>query len=360
MGDIAWGPVIAGMGVSLLVAAALVVTRKWHGHLSFDSDSGVQRVHQGQVPRVGGLALLAGLLAVWALMDGAVAGLWGLLWLAAIPAVLAGLLEDVTKRVGVKARLMATVLSGVIFVLLSGYAVTRVELALLDALLALPVLALLFSGFAIGGIANAVNLIDGFHGLAAGTVILALLAFALVAGRAGDSGLAQMALVMAAVMAGFMVVNFPLGRLFLGDGGAFLSGYMLAVMAVMLPARNPGVSPWVSLVILGYPVVETAATALRRGKKARWGDSERAHLHHLVHMRLAQVARIKTPTLQNALTSVWVWVLPLSSLIFVAIVTPTTAQAMAYLAALVAVYAFWYRRMAAGVPAVVSLAANSG
>ncbi|MCF6272410.1 MAG: glycosyltransferase [Rhodobacteraceae bacterium] len=336
--------VMAGLLVSFMVSAGLVVTQKWHGALTLDGVSGVQRTHKVPVPRVGGLALVAGYFAAWWLMPAEQAKLMGWVGLALAPALLAGMLDDITQRVGVKARLLATVLSGMVFVMVSGYAVVRVDIAPLDMLLATPVFALVFSGIAIGGISNAINLIDGFNGLAAGTVILALLGFALVALRAGDGDLAGLALVMAAVMGGFFVVNFPFGRLFLGDGGAFLAGVSLAILAVMLPLRNPDVSPFVGLVILGYPVIETLMTALRRGRKARaeWGDSERAHLHHLVHLRWALAVPLTPPVLKNALTSVMLWVLPLSGLVFVALLTPTRGQALAYLAVLAAVYGLWY------------------
>lgn len=343
-------PIALGMVVAFGFSAGLVATQSWHGRLTMDSDSGIQKVHTGLVPRVGGLALATGYFAAWLAMDGEAAKLFGLIGLAGLPALLAGLLEDVTKQVGVKARLMATILSGMIFVLVSGYAITRVEIALLAGwLLLLPVVALVFSGVAMGGVAIAVNFVDGFHGLASGSTIIALLGFALVGARAGDVELGMIALVLAALVAGFFVVNFPFGKLFLGDGGAFFVGYLLAALAVMLPARNPEISPWVSVVILGYPLVETLFTIVRRLRKGpgQWKASESAHLHHLVHQRWAQATGLRPPVLQNALTSVFVWSLPLSAMIFVSLGTPARSGALGYLVALVLVYGLWYWRLAA-------------
>ncbi len=342
------GSALLGMAVCFIAGAGLVFTQKWHGWMSYDSRTGVQRVHVGAVPRVGGVALVLAYFSVWLTMEGPQAMLFGLIGLAGLPVVFAGLLEDLTKSIGVKARLAAAVLSGMIFVIGTGYAIERVELGSVDALLALPLVALVFSGFAIGGMASAVNFIDGFNGLAAGTTLITVLAFTLVAARSGDVELARIGLALAAIVAGFFVLNFPFGKLFLGDAGAFFLGYLLATLGVMLPARNPEVSPWVSVVILGYPVVESLFTVVRRLGKGpgQWKASEATHLHHLVHRGWAQATRLKPPVLQNALTSVFIWALPLSSMIFVSLGPVSRTSALWYLVVLLVIYALWYWRLA--------------
>jgi len=352
------GPVLLGMVVTLAVALALVWSRKWHGGFSYDSAEGVQRVHEGLVPRIGVLALLAGYLAAWLGMDSGLAGLFGLMAMAGAPVVVAGLAEDLSKAVGVKLRLLAAVLSGTCFVLVSGYAVTKTEISVLDPLLAVPLLALVFSAVAMAGVACAINFIDGFNGLAAGTTLILMLAFALAGAQAGDVEFVQASLILAALFAGFLLVNFPFGKLFLGDGGAFFAGYLLAAMAVALPARNPETSPWVSAVILGYPVLESLFTLLRRLRKGKgqWACSESSHLHHLVYRGWAQATGLKPPVLQNALTSVFVWTLPFSSMIFVALGPVSRTSALWYLLALAGIYLIWYWRLAAAAaPRPVSL-----
>ena len=104
-------------------------------------------------------------------------------------------------------------------------------------------MSLLFTAFAIGGISNAVNLIDGYNGMASGFVILALLTLATVAGNAGDVPLQQSALLCAAAFAGFFLINWPWGRLFLGDSGAYAGGFVVAWLCVLLCERNERVSP---------------------------------------------------------------------------------------------------------------------
>ncbi len=118
------------------------------------------------------------------------------LYAAALPAFLAGLLEDLTKRVGAGPRLLATLAAGAVFVLISGYAITKVDLPGVDWLLAFPAFAFVFTAFAIGGVANAMNIIDGVNGLAAGTAVIVLAGFAIIAGAVGDQTILAVSVVV--------------------------------------------------------------------------------------------------------------------------------------------------------------------
>ena len=83
-------------------------------------------------------------------------------------AFLAGMIEDFTKTGRITLRLVAPMLSGLVFCLLTGYAVTRVDIPFVDHVMALPFVAIAFTAFAMAGLTHAVNIIDGFDGLAAG------------------------------------------------------------------------------------------------------------------------------------------------------------------------------------------------
>lgn len=340
-------PGFIGAAVALIVSTTLVMSKGLHGKYSLDYIDGVQKFHSAPTPRVGGLAIFAGFVAAWFFSTGEARAIMGLVGLTGLPALVFGMAEDITKRVGVGTRLIATIFSGLIFTILSGYAVTSVQLPGLDSLLKYALFAVPFTAFAIGGVANSINLIDGFHGLAAGTLMIIYLAFALVSARIGDPVLLALSLTQMMIVAGFFVVNFPNGKLFLGDAGAYFCGYSVAVLAVMLPARNPEVSPWVSLLILGYPVTETVFSILRRLRKKGQspGAPDSAHLHHLVHLGWAQrfTKLLHHPESKNALTSVFIWVLPLISLYSVAYSNLQTRQSLALLAVGVVIYLLFYR-----------------
>ena len=303
--------IAATLGGSFVLAQALVLSAHKHGHLTMDLPGAVQKFHSIPTPRVGGIAIYLSMTGAWIAVARPVeAGLLTTLLLAGMPALLVGLTEDVTKRVSVRTRLLVTMGSGGLAALWTGVGLTRVGVPLADLLLAVWPLAVLFTAFAVGGVANSINIIDGFHGLASGTVIISSLALSAIAFGVGDVPLAHVALVLAAAVGGFWLVNFPWGKLFLGDGGAYFSGFALAWLSVELLARNPGVSPWASVLLCGYPTIEVVYSICRRSRHRRSpGDPDARHLHSLVATQLVQPRLAALPAnLRNAAVSLVMWI----------------------------------------------------
>ena len=303
---------LVGFATALSFCILLVLTKGWHGHLTLDGTDGVQKFHTAPTPRVGGLGLLVGLGAGWYALPqgGMVSELLGQMLLAGLPAFVFGTAEDLTKRVGVRERLLATMASGVLAWWITDISITRIDVWGLDALLVWVPLSVAFTAFAVSGIANAVNIIDGFNGLASGTLIICYGAMGLIAHRAGDSDLMQLCLLLACVTAGFLLVNFPFGKIFLGDGGAYLMGFLLAWVAVLLIARNPTVSAWAPLLACGYPLLEVMFSIWRKHCREGHhpGQPDKVHLHMLMFRRITRLyARDFSSALQNGLTSPTLW-----------------------------------------------------
>lgn len=303
-------PYLLVFAVTLLASAALVLTQRWHGHFSFDSTVGVQKHHTQPTPRIGGVAIVVGLLAAWLLAEPAVKRILGPMLLAGIPAFAFGLLEDVTKKVSVLARLLATMFSGVVAWWLTGIAMQDTGVMPLDWLLSFTLVAVLFTAFAVGGVANAINIIDGFNGLAGGAVAIMLGAIGLIALNVGDAPLATVCFLCAAVTLGFCAVNWPNGNIFLGDGGAYLLGFVLGWMAVMLPMRHVDINAWATLLVCAYPVLEVGFSVRRRRNRVghQAGQPDKVHLHHLINRRIVHILFPKfSTTLQNGMTSPVCW-----------------------------------------------------
>ena len=336
--------------VSLALAQALVLSAHKHGHLTMDLPGAVQKFHMAPTPRVGGIAIYVSMASAWMLLsNGGAAKLLSTILLAGMPALVVGLTEDVTKRVSVRTRLLVTMGSGGLAALLTGVGLTRVDVPLADLVLSVWPLAVLFTAFAVGGVANAINIIDGFHGLASGTMIISSLGLAAIGVAVGDTEFALVAIVLAAAVAGFWLVNFPWGKLFLGDGGAYFSGFALAWLSVELLARNPGVSPWASVLICGYPTVEVVYSIIRRRRQRKSpGDADRHHLHSLVATQIVQprLGRLH-PNLGNAAVSLIMWIcatIPVLPAIFF----PGSPEILLPALALCALaYHLFYRRVAA-------------
>lgn len=334
-----------GFLASFLVCVLTLLTRQWHERFTIDSHVGPQKVHIKPTPRVGGVGLLVGFWLATGLATPPVRSLLTVIGLAAIPALLAGLAEDLSKNIPWRPRLLATAVSGVAFCLASGYSVTRLDFPLVDYLFEIPGFPIAFAAFALCGLANAINVIDGVNGLAPGTVLLQLGTLTIVAQHASDAVLVSLGIALAGVVAGFFVVNFPLGYVFAGDGGAYFLGLLMACFAILLPERNPSVSPWVSFATLAYPVVEMSVSVYRKGRRQSTSPAQpdKLHLHLLVFRELAK--KYGDQRFANPGVSVIVWTGLVPSLAMIAFLPHTRTVCLLILALQYLLYASLYRRL---------------
>lgn len=294
---------IVGALATFLICQLIVLTQHLHSHHTMDTVHGIQKVHVMPTPRVGGLAIVFGLMVAWYFASGPMRQMMGPVLIASIPAFVSGTVEDISKRGSVTERLLATIASGLIAWLLTGISVRSVDVWGIDALLSLAPISIVLTAIAVGGVANSINIIDGVNGLAGATVIICISALGLIAYVAGDLNLTKFCIVVASVTGGFMLVNYPLGKIFLGDGGAYLLGFLLGWISVMLIARNSAISPWAPLVACAYPVLEVLFSMLRRFARTRsLSHPDRLHLHSLVWARIVKIHFPKLSILtQNSL-----------------------------------------------------------
>jgi UDP-N-acetylmuramyl pentapeptide phosphotransferase/UDP-N-acetylglucosamine-1-phosphate transferase len=221
-----------------------------------------------------------------------VSGWFVLLGISALPLVAAGLAEDLGYNIAPKWRLLAAALSSAVAIFLLEQTLPRTGVPGVDLLLLFFPLAALFTVFACTGISNAFNLIDGLNGLSSGVAIVSSLGMAAVAFEAGVAGVTEMNLMLAAAVMGFFVFNYPLGKVFLGDAGAYLIGYLLAWSSVLLLISAPELNTWAILLILFWPIADTFLAIYRRRRAGRsTGMPDRLHFHQLV-MRAIEITKI--------------------------------------------------------------------
>ncbi len=307
------------MAFAVSVTSTLLIVRssRMHERYSADHDlSGPQKVHGRAVPRIGGVGIVLGLLCAIAalpLLRDAAEQRFALLLLASgIPAFGSGLFEDISKRVEPRYRLVATAVSALLAVVLVGATIRRTDLWGLDWIAGFTLGGAGLAILTAAGIANAVNIIDGFNGLASMCVAMILGAIAYVADSVGDHTIATLALVGVGAVLGFFIWNFPAGLIFLGDGGAYFLGFYAAELGILLVARNAQVSPLCPLLICIYPVFETLFSMYRRGlRRQKMAVPDGAHLHSLVYRRLLRWAvGTKDATLltrRNSMTAPYLW-----------------------------------------------------
>lgn len=342
--------------ISLAVCSINILTERWHGRYSFDVDiNGIQKVHKTMVSRTGGIALLSGVLAVplfgnfdsYPIPIQQETRLMILKFLlAATPAFLAGIIEDLTKRVSVRTRLCAVVTSAVLAAWLLGAALPRLDVWGLDSALAWVPISLAVTAFAVVGVTNSINIVDGFNGVAGGTVVVVLAGVGFLSWQGGDVLVAQLALAGMGATIGFLILNYPTGRLFMGDGGAYFIGFWAAEVAVLTIVRNPEINAWQILAIYAYPVIEVLFSMYRRKmlRNAHVGAPDRLHLHSLFYRRVAcHKISVKTYSwMCNAMVAcfvtAWIFIATLAAILIGHSKTAAVALVLFQIVAYVAVY----------------------
>lgn len=305
--------------LSALATLAVIASASRHEHWSADHDlSGPQKMHAHSVPRVGGIGIAVGLLAGLAALAMHHPSYWralAVMLLCSVPACGFGLIEDFTKAVSPRRRLVASALSGALGIWLLNAVIVRTGLGPIDTFLVASGLAFALTVLVVAGVVNAVNIIDGMNGLASMSVALMMAALCYIALQVGDELVAGIALATLGAALGFFIWNYPRGMIFLGDGGAYLLGFLVAELGLMLVQRNPSVSPLTPLVLVAYPVFETLFTMYRRkvlsGRPVSQPDG--IHLHTLIYRRLMRWAVGPTDAAAlirgNSMTSPYLWAL---------------------------------------------------
>jgi UDP-N-acetylmuramyl pentapeptide phosphotransferase/UDP-N-acetylglucosamine-1-phosphate transferase len=190
-------------------------------------------------------------------------------------------------------------------------------------------------------------MIDGFHGLASGVVSIGLASVCIIASAAGDTTLANLAMIVICVNLGFFFINFPLGKIFLGDGGSFILGFILAWMSILLVARNPAINPWTAVLVCGLPIIEVIVSVCRRISRGKHpGRADRLHLHSLVAVSLfRKLPRHWPATFQNSCVAPIIWLIALIPAGLAVYTWQSQMASIALLAMSFLVYGFVYRRL---------------
>ena len=271
--------------VSAFVACVILATKSYHLKYTAKGHSGAARqsAHRTPTPRIGGIAIFSGFIAGTAMLPSDVAGYAVPLLLSCIAVFVGGLGEDIGRDVSPKTRLILSFISA-----LCAIAIFRVWIGPLGS----PYLnwitstlfgATVFTVLISGGVAHATNLIDGLNGLAMGVCMLIAGGLAFLAQAVGDTVILNISILLMCSILGLFVFNFPFGKIYLGDAGAYTLGHVLIWLSILLVARNPEISPYAILLIFFWPIMDMLFAIFRRVvKREPIGAPDRLHFHQLM------------------------------------------------------------------------------
>ena len=295
----------------ILTLVIILLPKKWVTDL--DDLTGVQKFHHQPTPRIAGIPVfMSFFIGLWYIDLQEVN--YAFLLLASLPVFVSGVIEDIIVRVSPLKRMISTLVSIVMVFILLNVGIASLGFTPIDYLLSNSIVSLLFTLLVVGGVVNAINIIDGYNGLMTGYSIFVLIAIAYVANILGDGLIVQLSLILIASLSGVFIFNFPFGRIFMGDGGAYFIGFMMATIGLMLGIRNDEVSHWFILLLFIYPLYETTFSVYRRkiihDTDATQPDAN--HLHSLVYRKLISCDRFKhNKVICNSMTAPVMWLLSL-------------------------------------------------
>jgi UDP-N-acetylmuramyl pentapeptide phosphotransferase/UDP-N-acetylglucosamine-1-phosphate transferase len=277
--------------LAFVLCVSIVLLRSRFPRLSGRADDlhAVQSMHTQHTPRIGGIAIFGALGLSVIFSPVSISGPYSKFVLATSLLFVVGLAEDLGFRVSPRRRMLAAVSASFLVILLLGVWLPRTGIPGLDMLVDHWAIGVPLTLLITAGIANGFNLIDGMNGLASMTAIAAAIALSLIAEMAGYATMVHLAMMFAAGIFGFFLVNYPFGLIFLGDAGAYTIGFVLSWFGISVLLNSPDVSPWAILLTVYWPVADTLLAIYRRSRRKKDVSApDRLHVHQMV-MRALEI-----------------------------------------------------------------------
>ena len=277
---------IAFLTALLIAVAATPAVRKIALRWKLGDKPNGRKIHTHLIPHLGGIAIvlgaISGLLVVSFVAARSGGGEWNLLFRKMLPAValivVLGMVDDV-KSLRALQKLTIQVI-GALVLALSGF----VLLTGIPAVDAVNSVVLIVSVLFLVGVSSSVNLIDGHDGLATGICLIAAASFAFMAVNFQADMVLVISLSLCGACLGFLVFNFPPGKIFMGDTGSMFLGIMLALVACSLTMINPTPQTFIAICfILGIPMLDAfLAIARRLILRSSVFKADLLHMHHVL------------------------------------------------------------------------------
>lgn len=263
-----------------------------------------RKIHKSPTPRVGGVGIFVSILISLIMskliyviflvkvlpaknavvLENVINQKWGAVIVGAILIFILGIIDDYKNLRAILKLILQIVIATIIFLMgvkIEGIGIVDFDLHTNTGF----ILSLLITLIWLVGMFNIINLIDGLDGLAGGITVIATLSIAYASYNHGHYVNTLVMLITAGATLGFLPKNFHPAKIFMGDGGAYLLGFMLGVGAIILPAKKATlISSIVPVVIvLSIPIIDTITAIIRRSQnKSSIFKPDKKHIHHRI------------------------------------------------------------------------------
>lgn len=267
-----------------------------------------QTLHNKSVSRFGGLAVFFSLIIVVFIDEDQHYSFLKTALFCSMPIFILGIFDDFNIRIKPIYRLLLALPSAYLAYYYLGIQAYGLDLPYIDEIFKIDLFAIIFICLALAGIINAFNMLDGINGLVLLYVMAICVTNVLFSSNRFDPSinLASVALFFSCL--GIFILNFPFGRIFLGDGGAYFLGLVVACIVIKNYQIN-ALSPWYVFCIFIYPITDTLVTVARRMyTNISALEPDNRHLHHLIYKKISKTF-IRSEKKKHALTTIAVFIL---------------------------------------------------
>ena len=266
-----------------------------------------QTLHRKSISRFGGVGLYSSLAIISFVDSDANYEFLRLALLCSMPIFFLGILDDLALEIKPIIRLLVVFPSALLAYFFLGTEAYSLEIPIIDSLFKFEIFSILFICFAIAGMTNAFNMLDGVNG---NVMLYSLTVCAITLFQQNsnfDLSLNYYFVAMFFSILGVFVLNFPFGRIFLGDGGAYFLGIALSIGIIKYYQVN-NLSPWYVFAVFIYPVVDVAFSIFRRIiAKVSALEPDNKHLHHLIYKK-ATKAGVRSENFKHLLCTLFIFI----------------------------------------------------
>ena len=289
------------IGLFFSLAMLSLYWLKIFNYFKLKTYTNIQRVHKNEIPRLGGFFIYLFLWVVFfiGLIDD---NFFYNLLISSIPFVAISLKEDLFHDTSPKNRLILMVFSCLIFFYLNPIQFPIIDLPYLGKIIALYPINIIFFSFAILTLMNGMNLIDGMNGLFGFSALFQLIILGFFANFYTNYESFNLLVVLALPLIIFLFFNFPLGKIFMGDLGAYLYGFFISLICINFFGKHPEVLSWYAILILFYPCMELLFSFIRKKQNNLLPfDADNKHLHTLLNKKFLKL--VNSNLFANSLTT---------------------------------------------------------
>ena len=338
--------VLIFMGIALVlnIGVAYLWHKKFYRNLGLKAYKAIQRIHLNETPRLGGFIFILSLASFAAFSNtNESMQLLKIILICLTPIIFMGIKEDLFHNVEPAIRLLALLFVGWLFrAQFIGPLPVLTDIPFIGKLLLLQGGISIFYILSMVAVANGMNLIDGVNGLCGAVALSILSALLFLCYKTADTTMLSLIFNVILFLIPFMLMNYPYGRIFLGDLGAYSLGLLVSMLTIILFGRHPEISPWGAVLILIYPATEVVFSLLRRMVKGvSIYHADTAHLHlKLFHFFRPQphYKKIANALVTPALAGLWLfpllsipWVYQKPLFIWIAIILFITLYFLLYI-----------------------------